>query len=101
MAPGREAKAERRLGQRPVCVGPCSSAAAPTRQAVAGRMPSTLPWQHDFPQHQRASGFHSCLPRSLRPGVCSEGHRGPLPPGWEKGRREKLPLRPGRELAPE
>lgn len=79
----REAKAERRQGQPRdcVCVGPCHSPAVPTGQAVAGRTPSILARQQDFPRaplarHQRAAGFHSCPPCSLRPGVWSAGAQG-------------------------
>ena len=83
VASGRAAKAEQRRCWPHSCLGPWSCLAAPAGPEVAGRMPSTLPQQQDFPRaplpwHQRASGFHSCPPRSLRLGVCSAGAQGSL-----------------------
>lgn len=105
----REAKAERRQGQPRdcVCVGPCHSPAAPTGQAVAGRTPSTLARQQDFPraplaQHKQAAGFHSCPPCSLRLGVWSAGAQGSFA-AWVGGGKEGEAAfgRPGWELVVE
>lgn len=98
MASGRVARAEQRLPWPHSHAGPRSRLAAAARQVVAGRTPSTLPpRQQDFPR--------APLPWSLRfPELATrlslQGHGGPVLPAWEKGRREKLSLRPGRELDP-
>ena len=79
----------------PSRLGPRSCLAAAPRQAVAGRMPSTLPRQQDLPPPGTGEPRVSTAARHALRG---RAFGGPLPPGWEKGRREKLPPQPGREL---
>lgn len=91
VASGRAAKAEQRPRWPHSRPGPRSCLAAPARQAVAGRTPSTLPRHQDFPwaplpRQQRASGFHSCRPHCLRPGVCSAGAQGSFAAGVGEGK---------------
>lgn len=61
MASGREGKAEQRLCWPHSHLGPQSYLAS--RQVVAGRTPSTLSWQQDFPRPH--------LPRTSEPQVCT------------------------------
>ena len=69
------------------CPAPCPSSRTFPRPHFPGASEPQVSTAARHPLRGRAFG-----PR---------GHRGPLPPGWEKGRREKLPPQPGRELVPE
>lgn len=70
-----------------------------------GGHPVPCPGSRTFPTlrfPQPASLRFPQLPSTLpTAGVWSAGARDPLPPGWEEGRREKLPPQPGWELLPE